>query len=135
LEFNEDIAVDEVFNPNASSDEEEDSMISKGLAKSLISSDWDCFSRLKYFELYTSDHAKFSPFVSAKSAKRIAMVLPLSVKEACIFSQDSCRDIISFVCPSLSTKFHYLGLFFEAVFLPAKVLTNPVLSKQKGSQG
>jgi hypothetical protein len=133
LEFNQDITVDEIFNPNASSDEEEDNIdLSKGFAKSLIASDWTSFTRLKYFELYTSSDTGQSPFISTKSAKRIALVLPPSVLEACIFAQDSCKDIASFVTPALSTKFHYLGLFFEAVFLPPEVLTNPHLSKQKG---
>ena len=79
--------VDEIFPPNASSDsEEDDPELSTGLAKSLIASDWTSFARLKYFELYTSTSATRSPFVSAQSAKRIAMVLPPSVLEACIFS-------------------------------------------------
>ena len=54
--------------------------------------------------------------------RSLALLLPTSIREACIYSQDTCKDIEFFVNPTISKKFEYLEIGFEKLVLPSTAI-------------
>ena len=91
----------------------------------MLNTDLASFTKLQYFELSiyaeTEEHIK-NPWISALCVRKLALALPLTIKEACIYSQDTCRNLNDFIDPALSRKFEYLEIGFEKVTLPTSSL-------------
>jgi hypothetical protein len=135
IDFAHSIDEDNFDDSNASihsSDEEVDPGVSQKLVKELISGDWTNFKKLHYFNLTLGVEVCHNPWVSLKSAKRLAMALPESVREAYITSQDTVNDLSFLLDPVLTEKFHDLGLAFDRLCLPPDVLSTLSLPGQVG---